>query len=127
MSLQELKPKNLQKGVTFIGMLLFMSMAGVIALLAINLVPLYINDFKITKMLETLKNPGETLTREEIIDRLQKRMMIEFSGQAPVPPEKLKLVSTGNLLSAQLDYETRVHIAYNIDALVVFVHHLDLH
>ncbi len=118
--------KKMQRGMTVWGMAAIMAMAGSLALIALRLFPVYYDDFKANKALEALKtNNEEGSTRDSLVHKFANRLMIDdVSG---VHPEDLKLVpKEEGGFSMVLDYEVRVPIAYNVDAVVKFTHHQDI-
>jgi hypothetical protein len=110
---------------TFWGILILMGIGAFSILLALRLVPVYLDDMRVAQALESIHGNGDS--REMILASFQKRLDIEFSGPPPVRAQDLKLESRDSGFSLDLNYEPRVHILYNVDAIASFKHHRDLH
>ncbi|CAK0769657.1 putative DUF4845 domain-containing protein [Gammaproteobacteria bacterium] len=113
-----------QRGMTFWGVLVIMAMVGFFVLLAMRLLPVYGDDLKINKALEALKTGTEGRTREVLVEQFLRQL--DVNDIRSIRPEDLKLEPRDSGFSANLNYEIRVPILYNVDAMVKFSHHQDI-
>jgi len=119
-----MRMQSTQRGMTFWGMTIVMAMAGFLVLLAMRLLPVYADDIKAVKALDRLKIGPEDRTREIIVGQFFRQLTIDDVRN--VPREALKLEPQGGGFSINLDYEVRVPVVYNVDAVVKFSHHQDI-
>ncbi|CAK0771294.1 conserved hypothetical protein [Gammaproteobacteria bacterium] len=116
--------RSTQRGMTFWGMSVVLAMAGFLVMLAIHLLPIYTDDLKVTKALDILKVGPEGRTREVIVDQFMRQLSV--NDVRSIRAEDLKLEPRNGGFVANLNYEIRVPIMYNVDAVVKFSHHQDI-
>jgi hypothetical protein len=113
---------NKPMGVTLIGFLILLIIAGFFAYLAMRLVPLYIEYFGVVKALEQVRNePGSA---QKSLYELRRDLSLKFDTQyvdeADVPPEAITLKHEGGASTLRIHYERRVQFVYNIDLVATF-------
>ena len=112
--------KNTQTGMTALGMMILISFIGAMALLAMKIVPIYLDYSSIDGTLMTLKDDPTiaTMSRSEITKSIQKRFDIGFIES--LKAEQIKMTERGGELTLDLDYEDRRNIVANLDVIVHF-------
>lgn len=116
--------KRTQQGMTFWGMMVVVSVSMFFGLLALRLFPVYSDDFKISRALDSLTRGSEERRREDIVEQF--RRQLEVNDVISISHKDLKLEPKGSGFFATLDYEVRVPIIHNVDAVVKFSHQRDL-
>ena len=118
--------KKTQRGMTFWGVMVIMIMAGTLGLIAMHLAPIYMDDMKITSALDALKSDTEGgRTRTDILAQFFK--VLSVNDVTNIRQDDLKVIpKDSGGFSIALDYEVRVPILYNVDAVVKFSHHEDV-
>ena len=111
-----------QQGMTAVDILMVLALIAFFTLLALRLVPPYLENFNVTSSLKSLqtevgikdKSPGE------IRNLLQRRL--DINDVANVKRENVTIAkdAKSGLLKIAVDYEVRVPIMLNVDAVVVF-------
>ena len=109
-----------QRGASFLGWVMILALISVAALLAVRLIPPYIDYRTIGTLIEAL--PPEqvrTMSAMEIREALQKRFLInnirDFKVSDILTVQKRR---DGTVL--QLKYEVRQHLAYNVFVVIEF-------
>jgi Tfp pilus assembly major pilin PilA len=110
------------RGLTLIGFLIVLCVAGFFAYLAMRLVPMYIEYFGVVKAMEQLKDePG---VAQKSVEELRRNLSAKFDSQYvddnSVPPQAIQLRRDAGSATLRIAYEKRVHFAYNIDLVGVF-------
>lgn len=123
-----MKNRLSQSGLSLIGFLLIMILLGFISLIVIKLVPIYMDDFKVSSAMTSLQKQQVELANkspDEIRDMLMKRLSIDnftrFNGNdVRVTREKGKL-------TIAVDYEVRESLFGNLDIVARFPdHHVEI-
>ena len=111
-----------QRGVTLIGFLIILVVAGFFAYLAMRLVPVYMEDFAVKRCMEELsQEPGiAQKSPEQIRDALFRKFYISYVTTAQA--KDLKVVREGNKYTAEMKYEARGPLAYNVEYIASFDH-----
>jgi hypothetical protein len=117
--MREPKMKAMQ-GMTVLGMLFTAFIIIVVVVLAINLIPPYLNNHAIRESMESLaKDPeiskwGKPKLRDMFIRKLQ------VNDIKNVPPELLVIEEKDKKHYLTINYEVRTHLLFNIDAVIKF-------
>ncbi|CAK0762042.1 conserved hypothetical protein [Gammaproteobacteria bacterium] len=112
-----------QQGMSFFSAMGIVFMVGFFIVIAAKLVPIYMEDMRLIKSLETMHLRGENDSKEEFLAQVQRRLKVEFGDYVPVDPTKHMKVELKNGESYLItNYEVREHIFYNVDAVVSFSH-----
>ncbi len=110
-----------QRGLTLISWLVVIAIVVFFGVVGIKSIPVYLNHFKIVSILHNIASqPG--VADETSIDlrtTLERRFDIDMVKH--VDDREIKIVGTpGGERSLVADYEVRVHMFYNVDAVYVF-------
>ncbi len=121
--LNMMKPDSIhhQRGMTAIGMLLVLVIAILISTMVIKLIPVYLEHYNVASVLTALKNDPQVteMTDKAIRDSIDNRFSINSINE--VRANQVKIIRDGGrVTSLSLDYEVRVHMFWNIDAVVHF-------
>lgn len=116
-----------QRGITLIGFMFVLMVAGFFAYLGMRLVPVYVEDYSVQRSLEELSHePGlAAKTPEQIRDALQRKFYISYVETAK--PKDAKITKEGNQYSLQMKYESRGPLFYNLEYVATFDHSVKLH
>ena len=112
--------KRKQKGMTLIGFIISMAVAGVFVYVGMQIFPMYNEFFSVKKSMASLANePG---VAEESIDRIKdkffKRLYINYSEN--VKPQNVKLIRKDAGWMMTVDYEVRRPVIANLDVVGKF-------
>ncbi|MDF9391599.1 MULTISPECIES: DUF4845 domain-containing protein [Methylococcus] len=109
-----------QHGLTFIGFVLLMAVAGFFLLLLFRLGPVYLNHYKVSSSLESLKSDQQLpeKTREDILKTLEKRWDINMVDS--VTTKDVKITRSDGSLRVQVAYDVVRPIVGNVAALIHF-------
>lgn len=108
-----------ERGMTIWGMAFIVVLVGFFALMALKLVPPYMQNFKIKTALAELKNQAGGMSREEIVNALQKRFDVDDVDNVD-PRTALKIESGNRVRILRIAYQVKVPLFYNISALIDF-------
>ncbi|MDN5849756.1 MAG: DUF4845 domain-containing protein [Nitrococcus sp.] len=109
-----------QEGMTLISWLVIVIGIGVAALVAIRLVPIYIESYTVGSILQTMEgDPGlRKSTRQEVRQTFGKRLDMNNIEHGIRNNLKINKVLGG--LQLIVDYQARVHLLGNLDAVASF-------
>lgn len=111
--------RNGQHGMTLIGWLVVLAMIGFFALIAIRLVPAYIEYHTIVQAMLQAHNQATPETPiSEIRNSIGRRFMI--NNVTSVQVKEIKITRTDGNLKMELNYEYRTPMMSNVEAVVVF-------
>jgi len=118
--------RSSQRGMTMIGWILVLGLIAFFTLLTLRLLPLYLNNFKIKSSLASLKEEPHITqkSKAEVWKLLYKRFYINAADT--VEKKDVTITKSTGTMKIVVDYETRVNIAGNVDAVVSFTEKLDL-
>ena len=110
------------RGLTLIGFLVVLCVAGFFAYLAMRLLPMYIEYFGVVKAMEMVKNePGSAQKSVEEIRRdLSAKFDTQYVDDNSVPPQAISVKREAGGATLRIAYEKRVNFMYNIDLVGVF-------
>ena len=110
------------RGLTLIGFLVVLGVAGFFAYLTMRLLPMYIEYFGVVKAMEMVKNePGSAQKSVEEIRRdLNAKFDTQYVDDASVPPQAISVRREAGGATLRIAYEKRVNFMYNIDLVGVF-------
>jgi|SRR5690242_3368519 len=117
-----MKMQRNTRGITLIGFVFLLGIAGFFAYMAMRLVPMYIEYFGVLKAMEMVKNePGSA---QKSLEEVRREMMLKFNTQyvdeADVPPQAIQIRREGGAATLRVAYEKRVPFIYNIDLVATF-------
>lgn len=109
-----------QRGMTLIGWVITLVIIGLVALIALRLVPVYMNSFTVGTIVEGLANDASLSSnnRGEIRDAFEKRLNI--NGVSAVDGKMLQFEEVAGGVRLIVAYEHRVDLLGNVDAVVSF-------
>lgn len=117
-----MKAHRYSRGITLLGFLILLCVAGFFAYCVMKLVPVYIEYFGVVKAMEQIKDePGASQkTLEQIRRDLNVKFDLQYVDEKDIPPSaiQLKRETTGPVL--RIAYEKRVPFMYNIDLVASF-------
>jgi len=110
-----------QQGMTLIGWVLTLVVIGFAALVALRLVPVYMDSFTVGSIVSGLQeDPGlSSQDRGGIREAFRKRLDIN-DVDTVVKPSALKFEEVAGGVRVYVDYEQRVHLIGNLDAVATF-------
>ena len=111
-----------QRGVTLLGFVVILIVAGFFAYIAMRLIPVYIEDYSVLKcMQEVAEEPGVAQkTPEQIRESLSRKFYISYVQTAK--PKDAKIAREGNNYTLQMKYENRGPLFYNLEYIATFDH-----
>jgi Tfp pilus assembly major pilin PilA len=109
-----------QRGITLIGFMMVMMVVAAVAVIAMNLVPVYSEANSVHSAMKSVaKDPGTAnMDIEPLQKALQKHFDIDYVNS--VKANQAKLVHDGNGTSLNMTYEVRKHLVYNLDFVAMF-------
>ncbi len=116
-----MKSLQRQQGMTTIGWILTFLLIAFFTLIALKIVPIYIDSFKAVSILEDMeKNAYEvgSMSPGEIVRTLRKRLDINMVEG--VSDDDIYVERNGDHMTIGLDYEVRRNLLGNLDVVVSF-------
>lgn len=113
---------RVQTGASTLATLMVLLSAALLLVAAVKIIPLYVDDYTVQEMLESLSSDEETrsLSMRELKDRIQRRMGV--NNVKVIKATDIKLEQEGQTMKMRVNYEVRTNLFANIDALVHFDH-----
>jgi len=114
--------KRTQSGITLLGFLFVLVIAGFFIYMAMILVPIYSEYMGVSKSADDLaRQPGAA---EKPIDDIRRDIMFKFSLQYvsddSIKAQQIRVVPVNGLKTLDIAYERRVHFVSNIDFVISF-------
>lgn len=108
-----------QEGMTLISWLVTLIGLGVVALMAIRLAPIYIEAYEVGSILQTMETDPElrNLTQGEVRRTFEKRLGV---NDIDFIKDDLKVNEVAGGLQLIVNYQARVHLLGNLDAVASF-------
>jgi hypothetical protein len=108
------------QGLTLIGFLMVLILLGIVAYLAMRLVPMYTEYFSVVNALKGVANePGiESMDLDRIHNLLSRRFNISYIES--IDHKDVKIVRDTNGMRLTVDYEVRKPVVANIDLIAHF-------
>lgn len=108
-----------QRGMTAISWLFAMGLIAFFALLALRLVPVYLDSYKVSSSLESLRSAGaEARSPGDLRALLMKRLQINSIRH--IHPQQVHIENRGGVNWVNVAYETRKPLVGNIALVVSF-------
>lgn len=113
---------NKQNGWTLWTMLLTAIIVGFFAYLVMRLFPPYLDNLKIREAMElVIEEPGfHSMTKRQIVKRMNRKLYIDYARDVVDLNRALHIEKDKAKTTLVVGYESAVHIAYNISALLDF-------
>jgi Tfp pilus assembly major pilin PilA len=117
-----MKAHRYSRGITLIGFLILLCVAGFFAYIVMKLVPVYVEYFGVVKAMEQIKNePGAAQKSVEEIRRdLNVKFDLQYVDEKDIPPQAIQLKREATGPTLRIAYEKRVPFMYNIDLVASF-------
>lgn len=111
---------NKIRGVSFLGILLWVVIVIFGALVLIQLVPPYIDYYQVKDSLDVLAKDPSTpqMSKPRIREMFSRRLQV--NNIKNVDPNKLEIENKQGKTWLTIQYETRVHVLGNVDAVLKF-------
>lgn len=115
-----------QRGITALGLLLILMIFGFFVLLVIRLVPVYLEHMSVASSIKSLEQEVGIADKspQEVRTLLTRRL--EINSVDNFKYDLIKIKNEKGKLLVSLDYEVRVPILANVDAIVSFSEHTEL-
>lgn len=110
------------EGVTLIGFVILLIVAGFFAYMAMRLIPMYVEYFGVLKSLDQLRQDPRSANMglTEIRAELSLKFSAQYVDDTSVPPQAISLKKEGGASTVRINYEKRVPFIYNIDLVGTF-------
>jgi hypothetical protein len=111
--------RHRQAGITVIGFLILATLFGVVGLAAMKLVPMYLQNMRLSAVLEDVQTElnGQGSSPANILNELYKRFSVEGVN---LPRENVKITQGKNGYLVRIQYENRATYVANIWLLLSF-------
>lgn len=111
---------NRQKGMTAIGWLIVLALIGFFVLLALRMVPAYMEYYKVVSTLESLEEEtGWTDVTPQAIRRLLERRF-DISYVQSITPRQVSIKPLGAYYNVSAKYSAREHLVGNVSVVMEF-------
>lgn len=120
--------KQSQRGITFIGFIIVLCIAGFFAYCAMKLVPVYSEYMGVVKSMNQLQTEPGIASKDisEIRQLLNVKFDIQYVDDSVIPPQNIQLKKQNGAASLRIFYDKRIDFIYNVDLLVSFDKTVDL-
>lgn len=120
--LDMIKKHDKQNGMTALGVLFILLLIAFFTLLVLRLAPPYLDHFSVTSSLKSLQQEAGIKEKApaQIYSLLQRRLDINDVKNVKKEHIKISKDRKTGLLTVSIDYEVRVPILMNVDAVVKF-------
>jgi len=117
-----MKAQRYSRGITLLGFLIMLCVAGFFAYVVMKLVPVYVEYFGVVKAMEQIKDePGAA---QKSLDQIRRDLNVKFDLQyvdeKDIPPQAIQLKREATGPTLRIAYEKRVPFMYNIDLVASF-------
>lgn len=107
-----------QKGVTAIGWLIILGLIGFFVLLTLKMLPSYLEYYKVSSTLDTLRKESGFENPAQIRDKAERRFDISFV--TTITHKDLKIKPYGKFYMVTAKYESRVPLFFNVSVVMDF-------
>ena len=109
-----------QRGMTFLSFLVTVAVAGLIGKLALTLIPVYLNHYKVIASLESVRANADWSgrSREDLLNSLQKRWEVDSVDE--VTTRNVGLTRDAHGTQLRINYDVTRPLFRNIDVVVHF-------
>jgi len=114
------KSRKSQQGMTAIGILMILVLCGFVLMIVIKLFPAYMESFKVDSALKGLTSDSRVqgASDAQVKELILKKLQVDDVDE--IKAKDIQIVSEGSKRKVYIDYERRVHMMGNVDAVVVF-------
>ncbi|HLF98756.1 MAG TPA: DUF4845 domain-containing protein [Methylococcaceae bacterium] len=115
-----MKSQRKQRGITFLGAVIVLSLIGFFAMLIIKIAPIYMEHAKIKSALENIEAQPDLVskTKEDIIKMFESRLYINYVEG--FKRENILITKHGGYVKVEVIYDKTENIFGNLDVLVRF-------
>lgn len=115
-----MKTIKYQRGVTPLGWLFILAMIAVVALLALKIIPIYLDGFNVYSAIESLEDDANMRgkSRAEMRKLIMRRLDLNYVYG--VTKDDIYITQQKNVYVIEVDYERRENIIGNMDIAVTF-------
>jgi len=116
-----LKTRKSQQGMTAISMAMILALCGFVLLIAVKLFPVYLESFKVSAAVHGLASDSrvEGAPDHDVKTLILKKLQVDDVDSIKANDIKIEKTGKGKR-KVSIDYEARVHMLSNVDAVVVF-------
>ncbi|GBE09564.1 hypothetical protein BMS3Bbin12_00715 [bacterium BMS3Bbin12] len=116
-----------QRGMTLIGWMLVLAIGGFFLVLAVRLVPVYLEYFSVASSVDSLKDEPAIVKKspDKLRDLLGRRF--DVNDVEHVTPKDVRIERQGEQTTVDVKYQVQVPVMGNVDALVRFDKQVTLH
>lgn len=109
-----------QKGMTAVGWLVVLALVAFFALLAIKLLPIYLNGYKVVQSVKSLKSDNNAFGKPPL--ELKKMILkrIDINGIYNFDPQDISIRRVNNNHVVEVDYEVKESMFGNLSVVVQF-------
>jgi len=117
-----MKGHRYSRGITLLGFIIMLCVAGFFAYIVMKLVPVYVEYFGVVKAMEQIRNePGAAQKSVEEIRRdLNVKFDLQYVDEKDIPPQAIQVKREATGPTLRIAYEKRVPFMYNIDLVASF-------
>ena len=113
--------KSKQSGITLIGFLFVLAIAGFFGFMAMKLVPAYTEFMGVNKAMNQIATEGmEGKTLDDVRRGLMLKLDFQYVSSNTITPKDITIKRQGNAAQLNVSYDKRVPFMYNIDFLLHF-------
>lgn len=118
--------RHRQGGMTGTGWLLVLALIGFFSMLIIKLAPVYMENYSVKTVLESLKE--EPLISQKSVGEVRKMIQrrLKVNGVYEMDKEAIKIKKEGGVMNVDITYQVTRHMAGNIDILISFSDNIKL-
>lgn len=108
------------RGMSFWSLLFLLGVAGFVALLAIRLLPVYIDHFKVEENLRSVAQEGNFDANDPTAVKRALERHWDIEDIQFLDYRDVRVVRVGDVRKLVYDYEARVHLFWNLDLVAHF-------
>jgi hypothetical protein len=110
------------RGITLIGFVIMLCVAGFFAYTAMRLIPAYTEYYGVVKSMELERKEAGAASKslDEVRRDLSFKFTTQYVDEANVPMKAITLKREGGASTLRVNYERRVPFMYNVDLLLTF-------
>jgi Tfp pilus assembly major pilin PilA len=113
--------KSKQSGITLIGFLFVLIIAGFFAFMAMKLIPAYTEFMGVNKAMTQIATEGlDGKSLNDVRNDLMRKMDFQYVDDATIKPKDITIKRDGNAAQLNVSYDKRIPFMYNIDFLLHF-------
>lgn len=119
-----MRSRTNQRGMTAIGWLMVLALIGFFVLLALRMVPAYLEFYKVVSTLNSIEEESGFSSPREIRKLLERRFEISYVNT--ITPADVIIKPKGNTYTVTASYEQREHVVANIYVVMDFEKQVDV-